>query len=161
MKHQFIFLSLFVFSACAQKSSDNEVHESKGHHEHATTQTHAQEDPFQLPKNAKVFFVNLQNGQQITSPVYVKMGVEGMKVVPSGQVVDGTGHHHILVDRGDFIPQKTMVPADSAHIHFGGGQTETYLNLSPGKHKLALQFADGIHRSYGKALSATVDITVK
>ena len=40
------------------------------------------------------------------------------------------------------------------------GQTEAVLDLPPGDYKLTLQFADGLHRSYGKDLSATINIKV-
>jgi hypothetical protein len=53
------------------------------------------------------------------------------------------------------------VPTDSSHIHFGRGQTEYDLKLAPGKYKLTLQFADGLHRAYGGKLSSTVTINVK
>ena len=33
-------------------------------------------------------------------PVKVVMVVEGMKVKPAGEVVEGTGHHHILINHG-------------------------------------------------------------
>jgi hypothetical protein len=54
-----------------------------------------------------------------------------------------------------------MVPKDSTHLHYGKGQTEAEVKLSPGKHKLTLQFADGLHRSYGSKLAATVSVNVK
>jgi hypothetical protein len=50
---------------------------------------------------------------------------------------------------------------DSVHIHFGRGQTEKELSLPAGKHKLTLQFADGLHRSYGSKLASTITVTVK
>jgi hypothetical protein len=46
-------------------------------------------------------------------------------------------------------------------MHFGKGQTETPLTLAPGEHTLSLQFADGLHRSYGAAYRKTIRITVK
>ena len=54
-----------------------------------------------------------------------------------------------------------MVPADATHLHFGKGQTETMLKLTPGKHTLTLQFADGAHQSYGPDLSSTITVEVK
>jgi hypothetical protein len=60
-----------------------------------------------------------------------------------------------------FIEKGNTIPADQNHLHFGKGQTETELNLSPGIYNLTLQFADGYHRSYGKALSKTIQIEVK
>jgi hypothetical protein len=114
-----------------------------------------------VPTGAKVFFKNLKNGQTVTSPVKVDMGVEGMKLDTAGPILAGVGHHHILVDAGDSVPAGQMVPKDSAHLHFGKAQSSAEVPLQPGKHVLTLQFADGAHRSYGSQMAATVTVTVK
>ncbi len=114
-----------------------------------------------VPEGAKVMFVNLKNGDVVTSPFKVKMGTEVMKVDTAGPVVAGSGHHHLIIDGPDSLASGEMVPKDSTHLHFGKGQTETDLNLTSGKHKLTMQMADGLHRSYGGRLSATITITVK
>lgn len=114
-----------------------------------------------VPADAKVFFKNLEDGQTVSSPFKVEMGVDGMTVEPSGEIKEGYGHHHILIDAGDSMAAGTVVPTDSAHLHFGKGQTETELTLPPGKHTLTLQFADGIHRSYGSQLAASITVTVE
>lgn len=112
----------------------------------------------EAPKG-KVFFVEPKDGAEIKGPVKVVMGLEGMKIQPAGEVVEGTGHHHILIDK-DFMPPGQVIPTDDTHKHYGKGQTEDVLNLPPGNHKLTLQFADGLHRSYGKELSSTINIKV-
>ncbi len=91
--------------------------------------------------------------------VNVKMLVKGMKVEPAGPVAAGSGHHHIIVD-GEAVAQNVPVPKDDTHLHFGKGQTEATLQLTPGEHSLTLQFADGLHRSYGPSMTATVKISV-
>ena len=53
-----------------------------------------------------------------------------------------------------------IAPTDNTHRHFGKGQTEATLNLPQGDYRLTLQFADGLHRSYGEKLSATINIKV-
>lgn len=112
--------------------------------------------------HGRVFFVNLKNGDTIAQKSTIKFGVEGMSIVPAGQAADDKtkGHHHLLIDQGP-IQAGELVGADATHIHFGKGQTETEVTLSPGKHKLTLQFADGAHRSYGEAMSASVQVTVR
>jgi hypothetical protein len=65
------------------------------------------------------------------------------------------------VDAGDSIPAGQVVPKDSTHIHFGKAQTSTTITLTPGKHRLALQYADGIHRSYGSKMSAAITVDVR
>lgn len=120
----------------------------------------------EAPPGARVFFVEPKDGAEIKGPlaegkvkVPVKMGAEKIEVKPAGELVQGTGHHHIIVD-GDGIALAGVVPKDETHIHFGKGQTETELELAPGEHKLTLQFADGMHMSYGPQLSATITVKV-
>jgi len=114
-----------------------------------------------IPEGAKVMFKNLKDGQEVKSPFKVEMGTEVIRVDTAGPVVSGSGHHHIIIDGPDSLTAGEMVPKDSTHLHFGKGQTETEITLSPGKHKLTLQFADGLHRSYGGKLASTVTVTVK
>lgn len=108
----------------------------------------------------RVYFRNLKDGQECTSPVLVQMGAEGVVVEPAGPIAEGRGHHHLLLN-GSPIAQGVVIPTDEKHLHFGNGQTEATIELPPGEHKLTLQFADGAHRSYGEELSATVSIKVK
>ncbi len=121
---------------------------------------------FQPLSSARVMFVNLQDGATVAGPlvdgkvnVHVVMGVEGATIRPAGTVEPNTGHHHIIVD-GEPVPAGTAVPADETHIHFGGGQTEADVALTPGSHTLLLQLADHAHRSYGPALTARVTVVV-
>jgi Domain of unknown function (DUF4399) len=114
-----------------------------------------------VPDNAKVFFVNLKNGQKIKSPYKVEMGVKGMAVDSAGKLRPNSGHFHILIDAGDSTEAGTVVPKDSTHLHFGNAQKETELKLTPGEHKLTLQYADGLHRSYGAKLASSVTVSVQ
>ncbi|HMK25743.1 MAG TPA: DUF4399 domain-containing protein [Chitinophagaceae bacterium] len=115
----------------------------------------------QVPEGAKVFFKNLEDDAKISSPFKLEMGTEVIRIDTAGPVVAGSGHHHLFIDAEDSLAAGTVVPKDSAHIHFGKGQTEYELNLTPGKHKLTLQMADGLHRSYGSKLAATITVKVK
>jgi len=114
-----------------------------------------------VPDGAKVMFKNLKNNQSVSSPVKVEMGVEKMKVDTAGPVVDASGHFHIFIDAEDSYPDGQMIPKDSTHLHYGKGQTSADVQLTPGKHKLTLQFADGLHRSYGSKMASTVTVNVK
>jgi hypothetical protein len=114
-----------------------------------------------VPAGAKVYFKNLKNGQTVTSPVKIEMGVDGLQLDTAGAIVAGTGHHHILIDAGDSIPKGQVVPKDSTHLHFGKAQSTAEVKLTPGTHELTLQFADGIHRSYGSQMAASIKVTVK
>lgn len=107
-----------------------------------------------------VFFVEPKNGAVVGTEFKVVMGVKGMDVKPAGEMVENTGHHHLLVDTGP-VELGKVIPADDKHLHFGKGQTDTMVKLAPGRHTLQLQFADGAHRSYGEAMRATITVTVK
>lgn len=111
---------------------------------------------------AAVRFLEPADGASVKSPVKVKFGITGLTVTPAGVDIDDKtkGHHHVIVD-GSVVPLGTVVPADERHIHFGKGQTEAELKLSPGKHTLTLQFADGGHRSYGSSISQTITVNVE
>ena len=106
-----------------------------------------------------MFFKAPEDGASVTSPVKLVFGIEGMEVKPAGELVEGTGHHHVIIAPTG-IPEGTVIPADETHIHFGAGQTEAEVELPPGEHKLTMQFADGAHASYGEVMAATITITV-
>jgi hypothetical protein len=115
-----------------------------------------------MEKAPRVFFVGLADGAKVANPVKLTFGIEGMAVRPAGEdPVDKTsGHHHIIVD-GKALPVGQVVGKGAKSIHFGKGQTEAELTLEPGKRTLTMQLADGLHRSYGARLSATVNIEVE
>jgi hypothetical protein len=108
----------------------------------------------------KVNFIEPQDGAQVVSPFTIRMGTEGVIVEPASHGVrDGYGHHHIIVDAG--LPALDQpIPSDEQHRHFGGGQTETTLDLPPGEHTITLLFAQGNHIPYSPAITDTMTITV-
>jgi Domain of unknown function (DUF4399) len=114
-----------------------------------------------IPSGAKVFFKNLKDGETVSSPVKVEMEVVAMAIDSSGRIRTNSGHFHLLIDQGDSTPAGIVVPKDSTHLHFGNAQKVATITLSPGKHRLALQLADGIHRSYGSKLSDAITVDVK
>lgn len=164
-KHIWFSLSTLSLLIASAVHADNHGHSSHGMPnltgglKSDLASAPARQGPY-VPKGAKVFFKNLNNGQTISQKYVVKFGVRKMKVHPAGELQDGTGHHHIVINEGP-VPAGQVVPADDKHIHFGKGQTEFELVLKPGQYKLTLQFADGAHISYGPELSETVSITVK
>ena len=114
------------------------------------------------PAGAEVYFIAPQNGAKIHGPVTVKFGLKGMGVAPAGIKFDNTGHHHLLVDTDPSeLNLDAPLPASDKVLHFGKGQTETVVTLTPGKHTLELLFADSMHQSFDPALhSKKITITV-
>ncbi|MEM7427876.1 MAG: DUF4399 domain-containing protein [Pseudomonadota bacterium] len=121
------------------------------------------------PAGAKVYFVNLKDGDKVKSPVKVLMGLSGMGVAPAGTEKENTGHHHLFIDRpvlGEGEDGKEEldfnIPADDNHKHFGGGQTEVNLELKPGKHTLQLVLGDLYHIPHNPpVVSDRITITVE
>ena len=110
---------------------------------------------------SKVYFVHPPTGATVYSPVTVVFGVDGKEIAPAGEKIGDPkyGHHHLIID-GDFVETGKGVPMDPKHRHYGKGQTQAQIALSEGKHKLTMQFANGAHISYGKGLSADLNINV-
>ncbi len=101
-----------------------------------------------LKELTAVSFTNLRNGYRVRSPFLVEFGIKGMGVVPAGKALEGTGHHHILVDTRMPNSVSEKLPFNDGHRHFGKGQTFAVLDLPPGRHTLRLLFADHEHRPY-------------
>lgn len=124
----------------------------------------------ETPSNpeAKVYFVNLADGDTVSSPVTVVFGLSGMGVAPAGTEKEMTGHHHLLIDRpplgqgedgADELANGIM--SDDNHRHFGGGQTEVTLDLAPGSHTLQLVLGDAGHVPHSTpVVSEVITITV-
>jgi hypothetical protein len=113
-----------------------------------------------LNEPTSVDFSNLRNGYTVSSPVMVEFAVRGMGVVPAGKALKGTGHHHILVDTRMPPSVSEKLPFNDKHRHFGKGQTDTLLDLPPGRHTLRLLFADHEHRPYF-AFSPEITVDVR
>lgn len=118
--------------------------------------------PTKADLNARAFIIEPADGAVVTSPVTVKFGLENMIVIPAGVSHPNSGHHHLLVDV-DTLPDLSLpIPADVRHIHFGKGQKETAIELTPGTHTLQLLLGDHLHRPHDKpVVSEKITITVK
>ena len=110
-----------------------------------------------------VYFVNLADGDVVSSPFRVVFGVSGLGVAPALTDKELTGHHHLLINTE--LSEEDMeyaIPNDDQHRHFGGGQTETVLDLPPGQHTLQLNFGDLNHEQFDPpVMSEKITITVE
>ena len=113
------------------------------------------------PAGAKVYFISPKDGETVQGAVHVRFGLTGMGVAPAGVTNAGTGHHHLIVD-APLPPLNLPIPKDEKHVHFGNGQTETTLELTPGEHTLQLLLADANHVPHDPpVVSEQIRITVK
>ena len=119
--------------------------------------------------DASVYIANIDDGAIVHSPVKVIFALSGMGVAPAGTEKANTGHHHLLIDRpafghGEDGAEELIygIPSDENHIHFGGGQTETTIDLAPGTHTLQMVLGDLGHVPHDKpVLSEVITVTVK
>jgi Domain of unknown function (DUF4399) len=115
------------------------------------------------PPGAKVFFVNLKDGDTVTSPVLIKFGISGMAIAPAGEQKPNTGHHHLVIDdkiEGEGLDEP--IPADDTHLHYGKGQTEATVTLPKGTHTLQLVLGDWSHVPHAPpVMSERITVTVK
>lgn len=115
------------------------------------------------PEGAEAYIISPKNGAKVKSPVTVVFGLKGLGVAPAGVDKPKTGHHHLLIDAD--LPSGAELddplPADEHHKHFGGGQTETTIELAPGKHTLQLVMGDMNHVPHNPPVaSKKITITV-
>ena len=115
------------------------------------------------PAGATVYFINIKDGDTVTSPFKVQFGLTGMGIAPVGVQTERTGHHHLLIDTKLSDEElKRPIAADTQHVHFGGGQTETTVTLPPGRHTLQLVLGDWSHIPHNPpVMSAVITVTVR
>jgi hypothetical protein len=128
------------------------------------TKSIAQETP--SAPGAKVYFLNIKDGDTVSNPVVIRFGLTGMGVAPAGlqgDATSGTGHHHLLINKElTGAALKEVIPMDDQHRHFGKGQTETSITLPAGTHTLQLVLADWTHIPHvPPVMSERIKITVK
>ena len=113
------------------------------------------------PDRASAYIISPADGETVASPVTVKFGLQGMGVAPAGVQQANTGHHHLLIDVDTLPPANLPLPATAQVVHFGGGQTETTIELSPGTHTLQMVLGDHLHIPHDPPVrSQRITITV-
>lgn len=109
----------------------------------------------------EIYFRAPAEGATVGTSFEVLFGLRNYGVAPVGVKLANTGHFHVLIDV-DAPAVGAVIPADSAHLHFGAGQIETRLTLAPGRHRLRLVLADHEHKVIGPDLvSAPLTVTVE
>ena len=115
---------------------------------------------FSISANPKVYFINLEDGDRLESPFLIQFGLSGMGIAPAGTDRANTGHHHLLINVNE-IDLSKPIPSSSNHIHFGGGQTESLVDLMPGDYSIQLVLGDMTHTPHNPPIiSQRINITV-
>jgi len=108
----------------------------------------------------EVFFIAPADGATVKSPFKLAFGTKHMDIVPAGTEQPHSGHHHLLIDTA-LPPLDQPIPKDALHRHFGSGQTETEITLSPGTHRLQLLLGDHNHVPHNPpVVSDVITVTV-
>lgn len=125
-----------------------------------TTAQAAESTRTESAEGAKAYIIFPQDGEVVGQNVKVKFGLSGMGVAPAGVDMKNTGHHHLLIDEKELPAMDKPMGGDI--IHFGGGQTETTIDLEPGEHTLQIILGDKNHVPHKPAIiSEKITITVK
>ena len=114
------------------------------------------------PAGAAVFIISPKDGETVGQDVLVKFGAKGIEIKPASDPTPGTGHHHLLIDVAELPPGNAPIPNDAMHKHYGKGQTEDTIHLTPGDHTLQLDFGDLAHMQFDPPLvSKKITVHVK
>lgn len=107
------------------------------------------------------YIISPVDGATVDSPVVVVFGLKGFGVAPAGTVKEDTGHHHLIIDAP--LPDLSQpIPANDNYRHFGGGQTQTSVDLAPGSHTLQILLGDHAHLPHKQPIySEVINITVR
>jgi len=108
------------------------------------------------PPGAMAYIIEPADGARVTNPVRVVFGLKGFGVAPAGVERNDAGHHHLLVDAAMPANLALPLPNDETHRHFGGGQTEVELTLTPGRHTLQLVLGDHLHIPHDPPIASSV-----
>ena len=114
------------------------------------------------PAGAQVFIVAPADGATVGEDVKVEFGAKNISIAPATNSAPGTGHHHLLIDANELPPGDLPIPADATHKHYGKGQAEDTIHLTPGDHTLQLDLADALHMQFDPPIvSKKITIHVK
>jgi len=121
---------------------------------------HAQGTP--SPKDALLYIIWPHDGATLRGAFWCRFGLRNMGVTHAGDTYQNSGHHHLLVDVNEPLDPNQPIQQDKAHLHFGAGQTEAHIELSPGKHTLQLVLGDSKHYPFNPpVVSKKITVRVK
>jgi hypothetical protein len=114
----------------------------------------------------RVFFEQPKDGATVKGPlVHLQFNVENFTIgaVPPDPVTTvrpNIGHYHVGYDTDCLPPGTEIVKGTPTWIHFGKGDAQMDMQMTPGTHKLALQIGDDKHVTLpGLCQQITVTVT--
>src|SRR5215510_13214437 len=97
------------------------------------------------PRDAYVYIGWPNDGQTLNAGrIKIWFGARNIGVAPAGVTFANTGHHHLLINV-PIPPLDEPIPNTKNHLHFGAGQTEALIDLTPGTYTLQLLMGDAEH----------------
>ena len=97
------------------------------------------------PQDAYVYIGWPNEGQTLSAGrIKIWFGARNIGVAPAGVTFANTGHHHLLINV-PIPPLDEPIPNTKNHLHFGAGQTEAFIDLTPGTYTLQLLMGDAEH----------------
>lgn len=110
------------------------------------------QDQVSAPRSGtkEVYLKNLRDGEPVSSPLTVSLGVVGMGVAPAGSKLKDTGHFALFIGRAG-APHQRLVLAD--------GRTETLIDLPKGDYELEPRFLDAEGQVLLKAAPLKLSVT--
>ena len=113
------------------------------------------------PDDAEVYIISPEDEATVPTTFTVRFGLKGMGVAPAGVDMEGTGHHHLLIDSARLPDMTLPLPTTDQIVHFGNGQTETEVTLPPGRHSLQLVLGNHLHVPHDPpVISDRITVTV-
>jgi hypothetical protein len=157
-RHALLLILLIFMAACGQQEApelaDQSVADPSGAQAMVDLRSPSAE-------GSEIFFVNVSDGDTVSSPFQIEFGLEGMDVVPAGTEQEFSGHHHLLINQEELPSLNMPIPADSVHVHYGKGQTSAELSLPTGKHTLQVILGNHLHIPHDPpVVSEKITITV-
>ena len=106
----------------------------------------------EAPSDAYLYIIWPNDGQRIKGAFWCRFGLRNMGIARAGDKTPNAGHHHLFVDIDEEVQPGAVIPSDKNHIHFGAGQSEARVELSPGRHTLQLVLGDAVHKVFSPAV---------
>ena len=114
------------------------------------------------PPGAKVYFINIKDGDTVSNPVLIQFGLKVMGVAPAQIRMENTGHFHLLINKPliQIDLNRPLEPNDPRIKHFDNGETELLAKFPAGVYKLRIVFGNFNHMTHNPPVMSD-EITIK